>query len=315
MKLHRLYKSLKSEEEPADQVVFPYLYFPASRHLNDLSTSLSNETASKIYDDVTLKYQTIFGGNDNRNFLLSMLAMYRFGLEYKWEEENKSSENIRIFSERMEEAGLGCTAFLNESAGEERFNISLKKLNGENSYGYKHASSGDKQLVSFLLSLSFLEIKNSLIIIDEPEQNLHSRWQKLLYKVLDEFAKDRGCQIIISMVEKIARYEAPKYLHCYLDVLNVHLTNIDRLDLKEDIAETWMFLEFGVSKRTELSLMSLGMSRSSVMVLSDKIKSSELNEQQAYKWLITEDWHSYGFSELVTTEIKRILEQRASQFE
>ncbi|PHR60969.1 MAG: DEAD/DEAH box helicase [Robiginitomaculum sp.] len=118
----------------------------------------------------------------------------------------------------------------------------------------------------------------------------------------------------MAKVEKIARYEAPKYLHCYLDILNTHLANIDRLDLKDDIAETWMFLEFGVSKRTELSLMSLGMSRSSVMVLSDKIKSSELDEEQAYTWLITEDWRSYGFSELVTAEIEKILAQRASQF-
>jgi len=118
----------------------------------------------------------------------------------------------------------------------------------------------------------------------------------------------------MAKVEKIARYEAPKYLHCYLDILNTHLTNIDRLDLKDDISETWMFLEFGVSKRTELSLMSLGMSRSSVMVLSNKIKSSELDEEAAYNWLTSEDWRSYGFSELVTIEIEKVLAQRASQF-
>jgi len=118
----------------------------------------------------------------------------------------------------------------------------------------------------------------------------------------------------MAKVEKIARYEAPKFLHCYLDILNTHLTNIDRLDLKDDISETWMFLEFGVSKRTELSLMSLGISRSSVMVLSNRIKSSELDEEAAYNWFLSEDWRAYGFSELVTAEIEKMLDQRESQF-
>lgn len=112
-------------------------------------------------------------------------------------------------------------------------------------------------------------------------------------------------------VEKIARYEAPKYLHCYLDVLNHFLIEIDRSDLKEEISDIWMFLEFGVSKKTELSLISLGISRSSVMAVSDKIKASELDEQQVYDWLSTNEWREFGLSELVTMEIERCLARRS----
>lgn len=114
----------------------------------------------------------------------------------------------------------------------------------------------------------------------------------------------------MSRVEKVARYEAPKYLHCYLDVLNYHLKQIDREDLKEEIADTWMFLEFGVSKRTQLSMISIGMSRSSVMTISEKISDSELDEAGVYKWLVDTDWQQFGFPELVKFEIGKILGER-----
>lgn len=114
----------------------------------------------------------------------------------------------------------------------------------------------------------------------------------------------------MGKVEKIARYEAPKYLHCYLDVLNYHLNQIGREDLKEEISDIWMFLEFGVSKRTQLSLISIGMSRSSVMTISEKISDSELDEEGVYKWLVDTDWQQFGFPELVEFEINKILKER-----
>lgn len=115
----------------------------------------------------------------------------------------------------------------------------------------------------------------------------------------------------MGRVEKIARYEAPKYLHCYLDILNHFLVKTERTDLKEEISDIWMFLEFGVSKKTELSLISLGISRSSVMAISDKIKESELDEQKVYDWLSTNEWKEFGLSELVALEIEKCLERRS----
>lgn len=65
----------------------------------------------------------------------------------------------------------------------------------------------------------------------------------------------------MELVEQIARFRTPKYFSAYMDVLHAHLRAIGRLDLIEDELDIGTQLEFGVSSRTLLSLMELGLSR------------------------------------------------------
>jgi len=65
-------------------------------------------------------------------------------------------------------------------------------------FSIAQASSGERQLINFLIGLSSKSIENSLIIIDEPELNLHPRWQKLLLRFFLRVQKQRNCQFILS---------------------------------------------------------------------------------------------------------------------
>ncbi len=85
----------------------------------------------------------------------------------------------------------------------------------------------------------------------------------------------------LEKVERIARFEAPRYLHAYLDVLMIVLKEREREDLIPESEDFWLFLEFGVSKRTQLSLMSLGLSRSSVTSISEYITEDDLSAESA----------------------------------
>lgn len=118
----------------------------------------------------------------------------------------------------------------------------------------------------------------------------------------------------MERVETIARFEAPKYLHCYLDVLNHFLSEIDRSDLIADVQDIWVYLEFGVSKRTQLSLMALGLSRSSTMAIAEHIKDESLDEAEVYRWLKGSDLEDYDLAQLVKVEILNMLKKRASEF-
>lgn len=42
------------------------------------------------------------------------------------------------------------------------------------------------------------EIKDSVILIDEPELSLHPAWQNKILKLYETFAKENNCQIIIA---------------------------------------------------------------------------------------------------------------------
>ncbi|WP_246709422.1 hypothetical protein [Bradyrhizobium sp. 6(2017)] len=75
----------------------------------------------------------------------------------------------------------------------------------------------------------------------------------------------------MELVEQIARFRAPKYLSAYVDILNVHLVSIRREDLIDNDVDIGTQLEFGVSSRTLLSLIELGLSRVSAVALYEKI--------------------------------------------
>jgi len=66
----------------------------------------------------------------------------------------------------------------------------------------------------------------------------------------------------MEMVEQIARFRAPKYMSAYMDVLKFHLSSVGKSDLLlTNQLDVGIALEFGVSTRTLLSLMELGLSR------------------------------------------------------
>src|SRR6185437_3492087 len=89
----------------------------------------------------------------------------------------------------------------------------------------------------------------------------------------------------MELVEQIARFRAPKYFSAYMDVLRVHLRAINRLDLIEDDLDIGTQLEFGVSSRTLLSLMELGLSRMSAVALYEKIARDDLSQQACVTWV------------------------------
>ncbi|MCP3447198.1 DEAD/DEAH box helicase [Bradyrhizobium sp. CCGUVB14] len=111
----------------------------------------------------------------------------------------------------------------------------------------------------------------------------------------------------MERVERVARFETPKYLHAYLDILRPVLIVRDRGDILPPTDDFWLYLEFGVSKRTQLSLMSLGLSRSSVTSLSVFITEDNFSEADCLNWLVTNNWREFGLPRLVEMEVEAVL--------
>lgn len=89
----------------------------------------------------------------------------------------------------------------------------------------------------------------------------------------------------MELVEQIARFKAPKYFSAYMDILNMHLRTIGRVDLIEHDLDIGTQLEFGVSSRTLLSLMELGLSRMSSVALYEKIARDNLSKEDCLAWI------------------------------
>ena len=50
------------------------------------------------------------------------------------------------------------------------------------------ASSGEKELLTYLLAIYALNVRDALIVVDEPELHLHPKWQKTLLHVFEKLA-------------------------------------------------------------------------------------------------------------------------------
>jgi hypothetical protein len=115
----------------------------------------------------------------------------------------------------------------------------------------------------------------------------------------------------MSDVEQIARFEAPKFLACYIDVLKLHLGSLGLLEELPELPDIAMLLELGVNRTTELSLISLGLSRSSAVALSEFIVADDMTPADAALWLADRDLASYGLPALIEREISQVLQARS----
>lgn len=116
---------------------------------------------------------------------------------------------------------------------------------------------------------------------------------------------------VMNEVEQIARFEAPRGLSCYSDVLRQHLKEIDREDLIEQLPQFNVFLELGVSQQTQISLIGIGLSRTSTIAVSEFITDDSMTEPQVLRWLVENEqlWRNFSLPVLVKKEIERLLGQ------
>jgi hypothetical protein len=102
----------------------------------------------------------------------------------------------------------------------------------------------------------------------------------------DDFSLPRVIREVMSDVEQFARFEAPTYLACYQDLLLQAFPLEGEIEsplgAPHDIA---MMLELGVSRTTELSMMSLGLSRTSAVLLGESIPQDEFSQTDVIEWI------------------------------
>jgi hypothetical protein len=83
-------------------------------------------------------------------------------------------------------------------------------------------------------------------------------------------------------------------LSAYVDILNMHLVTLGREDLIDSDVDIGTQLEFGISSRTLLSLIELGLSRVSAVALYEKIARDDLDKEDCIAWVRERDTQFEG---------------------
>lgn len=76
----------------------------------------------------------------------------------------------------------------NVNSNNNDFEIVFENELGEE-FGINQPSSGEKTLLGSIFSLYFEEVKDLIILIDEPEDSLHPSWQSKVPQLYENYAK------------------------------------------------------------------------------------------------------------------------------
>jgi hypothetical protein len=218
---------------------------------------------------------------------LAMTAMLKY-----FEDYDKPYEKLLVPYATDSDAVSGCIAV---------FGRMYNRLTNE--FGDPNSSWGKKHVIQqALITIYWMQGRQIKRIIEErnkklPNENIH----ETIRKVLD-------------LIESVARYKAPNYLSCYNDLLKYFFQKTGNDELAKEIDDITLFLEMGVNTDTHLSLMNLGLSRTSAVEIKEYITSDKLKENDCIKWFTNplNDWHSRDLPEIVKREIEKMLEVHAN---
>lgn len=120
----------------------------------------------------------------------------------------------------------------------------------------------------------------------------------------------RAIRDVMADIETIARFQAPKFLSCYEDLLAVYAAErgVHDLDPGPEIA---MMLELGVSRSSEVVLMSLGLSRTAVVNISGFVTRDNWTTEECLEWLRSQNIAGWNIPVLIQREIYSVLDSHS----
>ncbi len=107
-------------------------------------------------------------------------------------------------------------------------------------------------------------------------------------------------------IEQFARFKFVKYASCYIDVLKQFFVTTNQVGLIDLIPQLHIFLEFGASIQTQISLMDLGLSRVSAIAISDYMTGTNLSRNECLTWIKQQSFERFDLSPIITAELERL---------
>jgi len=114
-----------------------------------------------------------------------------------YEKDKKSSEVYELVRKKLQSIFEGFNLQVEFNLLDKDRNIFFKNERSER-IPISQLSGGEKELITRAFTLYVSDIKDTIILIDEPETSLHPNWQNRILKIYEDFAVENNNQIIIA---------------------------------------------------------------------------------------------------------------------
>ena len=145
----------------------------------EITKSSSRSTSSLI------KLASLYFAEKHRDFEAAPEGYVR-----KWADD----EDVRIVTEALAQIGYSWDIKMIDR-NTNTYVVQLKKDGRE--FLLNEASSGEVELINFILGLITIDLQGGVIIIDEPELHLHPQWLSILRDFFMKFSQERGNQMMV----------------------------------------------------------------------------------------------------------------------
>lgn len=187
------------DEYGLSQISWPMVYLPVNRSANIIQSSI--ELAG--YNAYETKRQSD-ASTSRTQFTLAQIAIARLAQRYRTllERDNgaaatdfRSDKGLVELTSALSKLGyswsLVCTDPLRNA-----YDVQLTKQGS--TFLISRASSGERELLTYLFTIFALNVRDALIVVDEPELHLHPKWQNILLQLFVDLAVSTGNQFLLA---------------------------------------------------------------------------------------------------------------------
>ena len=177
----------------------PMIYLPVNRSANGFQSRV--QLAS--YNEYEFRRQST-AVYSRSNTPIVQLAIGKLAQKFRLllekdkggaEKAFRADKNLEELTKVLQELGYEWTlASVNPLKNE--YDVRLEKQGS--SFLVSAASSGERELLTYLFAIFALNVRDALIIVDEPELHLHPKWQKTLLQMFVRLSETTGNQFLLA---------------------------------------------------------------------------------------------------------------------